>query len=136
MIWTLLELSNSLSAMLVGLVFLLALKGFAKRVPPGYQRELSAIWFRRALVLFLLKSLVRMSWWDIFWPALKNHQGLIIPHWMVSLINTGFNLMLLAAALCALKALYYNIPEHRRHQYSLMTAPWAPDTFRIWRIWK
>lgn len=131
----LLETSNTLTALAGCAIFMLCLRGFVKRVPSGFKRETSATWFRRSLVVLLAMCLVRMGWWDIVWPVLK-YQGFVMPRMTYVCINTAANMALFYAAFCALKSLYYNIPEHRRGQYNLFSAPWAPDTFRIWGIWK
>ena len=79
---------------------------------------------------------MRLLWWSLLRPML-GAVGMMPPStaapW-VYMINIGFDLGAIVAALAALMALYLSLPEDERKHYNLLTVPFYPRRFNV--VWR
>lgn len=126
-------LVNEFAAMITIPVLLLVMRGF---MPFLWNRLVHSEQYPRAQIAMSVKMIilnpvlaVRMGYWDLWRPFTTGNYGTLSG----SLANAGFNFAILAAAICALYALYYSIPEEDRHGWNIFTAPFYPKVCNIWR---
>jgi hypothetical protein len=124
---------NALTAGVAFVLMLLVARGFGPYLrfrgaePPDLMRL--------ALVLVAAKTLLRMAYWDLVRPLL-GWLEIMAPYAMTlrgQVINTGLNMIAIAAALAALAALHRSLPEADRRQYNWLTAPFYPRTINLFR---
>lgn len=82
---------------------------------------------RVAITIFHLKTFLRLLLWDgimlwILWARTD---------WAAA-VNLFFSLLVIAASLVSLSAMYKNIPPSQRKGYTWLSAPWHP-TVPPWR---
>lgn len=125
--------ANNISLLLAGGLMLLVARGFAPHIRLTGQDAGSLM--NLSVVLVSAMTLVRMAWWDGLRPLLGWLGYLPAVEWtrLGVAMNTGFNLLAAAAALCALGALHRSLPPEERAHYNLLTAPFHPRRWQLFR---
>lgn len=79
---------------------------------------------------------VRSLWWSLVRPFL-GEVGVMLPYeapaWAY-IVNIGFDIGAICAALAALGALYLSLPHSERKYYNLLTVPFYPRRFNV--VWR
>ena len=86
----------------------------------------------------LTSSLVwtRLLWWSLLRPIAGEFGWMVEITYSMSanVVNTGFNIGAVVAALFALAALHHSLPPHERTRYNWFSAPFYPRRFTLcWR---
>ncbi len=87
-----------------------------------FERLTAGDWMRFAVAVFHIKGVVRIITYDVVWLLLANPRAAWVAYW-----NISFCAMATLGSLAALWAMYLNIPDEERGDYSWLTAPWYPS---------
>lgn len=132
MIYWLNEITAAIS---VGILMLCA-RGFVPWILLGSPRD-PRTWVTLMALVGPTFGFFRMAYWDIYRPlrAYLLEGRMVVGSLEGTLINAGFNIGTGLTGLCGLLALYFAIPPERRTGWTIFTAPFYPEGFRIglWR---